>query len=413
MSGSANAVLTNAPNRRSRVGDAASSSTGEDRGPRLRMRVLQVVSSSNQLYSGIGRNLFDLASRLKDRITFEFAIDDHNEKNVSILRQFCDRHDFPLHVGKGRVTPYSLDVFNEDLADLLAQDRWDVIDCLCWANTSTNDIVLKNLGETFLCYTPHNQPISSVPMSPVQATCTSRIHQRVLQRADLVCCVSPQECHELEIQSGSRGTCIYLPNGATFSDFRPGPVQRKPQLLFVGDIAEPRKRIDRILAVFSRLRRRRKDLRLVVIGNKSEQVRDRIPADLRPACELRGYVTEAELRKAYAESAGLLLLSDFEAFGIPVLEALASGTPVFLSRLGEMLSLFRSYRGAHFCAPDDFDGTARMIEETLDRGPEAIREAIADYEVLRESFDWNVIAERKWNAMAAGWYCKQRVQISL
>jgi hypothetical protein len=39
---------------------------------------------------------------------------------------------------------------------------------------------------------------------------------------------------------------------------------------------------------------------------------------VRSACELRGYVTEAELQRAYSESVGLLLLSDFEAFGLPI-----------------------------------------------------------------------------------------------
>lgn len=369
------------------------------------MRVLHVVSSANQLYSGIGRNLFHLAARLGDRIDFEFAIDDYFEQNVGLLLDFCDRHGFPLHMGPGRTSPDSLDVLNEDLPALLAEDRWDVIECLSWANAQTNTALLDSAVDALICYTPHNQPIWSVPMAPGTASHTAAVHDRVLRRADMVCCVSPSERGLLERQSGSPGKCIFLPNGSEFSAFRPGSLERRPQFLFVGDAAEPRKRIDRVLAVFARLRKRRPELRLVLIGNKSEQVRERIPAELRPACELRGYVSEAELRRAYTESLGVFLLSDVEAFGIPILEALASGTPAFISRLHETLSLFTSCPGAHFC-PNDLDGTLEVIERTLARGPAAIQEVIDGREALAAVFDWDAIAADKWRALAAAWYHK-------
>jgi glycosyltransferase involved in cell wall biosynthesis len=367
-----------------------------------------VLSSSNQLYSGIGRNLFHLAARSSDRIDFEFAIDDYVEKNVDILRDFCDREGFHLHVGKGQTSADSLDVLNEDMPALLAQDRWDVIECVCWANARTNAALLDSAVNALVCYTPHNQPIWSVPMTPTQAAYTAHVHDRALRRADLVCCVSPFEREALEQQTGRSGKCVFLPNGCDFSAFRPGPFERKPELLFVGDAAEPRKRIDRVLALFSRLRKRRPQLRLVFIGNQSEQVRQRIPPELRAACELRGYVSEAELRQAYTESLALLLLSDVEAFGIPILEALASGTPVFLSRLNETVSLFRSYRGAHFCPANDLEGSAAIIERALARGADAIREVIEDRESLHAVFEWDVIAAQKWNALAAAWYLKYK-----
>ena len=244
-------------------------------------------------------------------------------------------------------------------------------------------------------------------MSAEQAANTDAVHHRVLQRADVVFCVSAWERRELQDHAGQRGHCVFLPNGCHFEDFRPGPLVRRPQLLFVGDLAEPRKRIDRVLAVFARLRQRRPQLRLVLVGSRREVVRDRIPPELQSAYEFRGYVSEPELRQAYAESLGVLLLSDYEAFGIPILEALASGTPVFLSRLEATRSLFQSYRGTHFCPADDLEGTLGVIEHTLTRGPDAILEVIKDREALRNEFDWEVLAAQKWNAPAAAWYQKK------
>jgi len=243
-------------------------------------------------------------------------------------------------------------------------------------------------------------------MTSVRATYTEAVHTRVLKRADVVFCVSAWERRELQDQAGQRGHCVFLPNGCDVADFRPGLLQRRPQLLFVGDLVEPRKRADRHLRVFARLLEHRPELRLVVVGSNSDEVRDQLPAELRSACELRGYVSEQELRHLYRESQGLVLLSDYEAFGMPILEALVCGTPVFLSNLESTYSLFGSFSGAHFCPVQDLDRTVAVIEQTLDRGPEAITEVLNDRERLRAAFDWDMLAAQKWQALASAWFLK-------
>jgi glycosyltransferase involved in cell wall biosynthesis len=372
------------------------------------MRVLHVLSSANQLYSGIGRGLFELTSRMMDRATFEFAIDDRRERNVTHLLKFCETHGCRAHVGTGRDVEGSLDTLNEGLPGLLGQGRWDVVECQSWANSATNAAVLEHLGDAVLAYTPHNQPLSSVPMSDQQAANTAAVHHRVSRRADVVFCVSPWERRLLQDLAPDRGNCVFLPQGCHFGDFCPGPLARKSQLLFVGDLAEPRKRIERVLAVFARLRRQRPELRLVVVGSRSEEFHNRVPTELQSVCESRGYVSEPALRQAYAESLGLFLLSDCEAFGIPIIEALASGTPVFLSSLEATQSLFGAYRGAHFCPADDLEATLAVVENVLARGADAIRDVLEDREALQAEFDWKLLANQKWNALAAAWHQKDR-----
>ena len=393
---------------------------GDDPGPRParrllpvaagpRMRVLSVLSSSNQMYSGIGRAVFELAARLKERVAFEFAIDDLHPQNLELVLDFGRRHDIPVHVGPGLTSPKSLDSFSASLPALLRRKDWDLVETLCWANSATNAVVLRELGDRALAYTGHYQPSWTVPMSPEVEHNTAEIHHRVAQRADAVLCVSPWERQIVQAQAIGRNNCHYVANGVDSALYRPDPLPRRPQLLFVGDLAEPRKRFDRILAILPPLLARWPELKLVVIGNGSDKALERIPVELRPACELRGYVTEPELRRAYAESRGVFLLSDFEAFGIPILEALISGTPAFLTDLHVTRSLFATYRGAKFCPGGDPGATLAIVAETLAQGPAATRETLLDRDRLRSAFDWDGLALKKWQILAAAWFTRHHI----
>ncbi len=368
-----------------------------------RMRALWALESSNQLYSGIGRNLFETVSRLTDRIAWTFAIDDREPANVAILQRFAERHGCAVHVGPGRVVEGQSGPVNEALPSLLAEDRWDVVGVEGWANSAAHEQVLGLIGDRVLCYTPHDQPTWTVPFSEVEAAHVAEVHHRVVRRADVVCCVSPAERRALQRFDPARDHCQYTPNGCDFANFRPGPVHREPRLLFVGDLAEPRKRFDRALVVVARLLEEWPGLRLTVIGNRSDRAAALIPDDLRPACDLRGYVGEAELRRAYAQSAGLLLLSDFEAFGLPILEALACGTPVFTTRQPITESLFAGFAGVHFASPDDPESAVSLIAGSLRRGEEAIVEVLRGRDRLKAEFDYRRLAERKADAIISAW----------
>jgi glycosyltransferase involved in cell wall biosynthesis len=190
------------------------------------------------------------------------------------------------------------------------------------------------------------------------------------------------------------------PDVATTARVRARYGLARPYLLTVGTL-EPRKNLPLLLRAFDRLRAMEgtpaAELDLVTVGAKGWRDRElRAELALRLASgrvHLLGYVPEEDLVALYGGAVAMAYPSHFEGFGLPVIEAMACGTPVVAT---DVEALHEVSGGAAILVPpgDDLALAAELAK--LAENPAARAEARARGLSRAATFSWTTAAERLW-----------------
>jgi glycosyltransferase involved in cell wall biosynthesis len=170
-----------------------------------------------------------------------------------------------------------------------------------------------------------------------------------------------------------------------------GPAPREPMVLSVG-VLHRRKRIVELVEGHRLYRAEAPPspppCRLVVVGGPAGD-EDAVARAAGPDCELRGFVSRAELDGLYDRASLLVFPSAYEGFGIPVLEAMAHGCPVLVARNSSLPEVAGD--SGHYLDDPSPQGIAR-----------ALRDLLADRDALAASGEFARAASRvfTWEATA-------------
>lgn len=185
---------------------------------------------------------------------------------------------------------------------------------------------------------------------------------------------------------------------------------RGPVYLSVGGV-EARKNSDRILEAFLRVRAVRPTAQLVIAGGASlldhSGARASFAALLREGgletgpgapVVLTGRMADADMPALYRLADALVFPSLREGFGLVVLEAMASGTPVIVSRLAP----FTEYLGAEDCLWVDPTAVEAIAAAMLEAAEAPTRRRLAAAGLrLCQRHSWRASAEAHIEAYAA------------
>lgn len=171
-----------------------------------------------------------------------------------------------------------------------------------------------------------------------------------------------------------------------------------PFVLFVGRLASNKGLIPLVQA-FAELRSHDPSAQLVLVGEDggmaSAVTAEAERLGITQAVHLTGFLRDERLlASAFREARMFALPSEYEAFGLVLLEALAHGTPVIASRVGGIPEFIEDGKAGLLVAPEDPADIARAFMLLWDNEPR--RRELGEFGRTQvvPRFSWDALAER-------------------
>ena len=226
-----------------------------------------------------------------------------------------------------------------------------------------------------------------------------------ISRASHVACISEATRRDListgrvdpsrtsVVHLGAHPSCAPEPDAAADDEIERLLGPRRFELLHVSSTIV-RKRIDVLLKVFGKFRRVHPDARLVRVGGDLTPEQQALAAhlDIRDAIVAVPFLERRLLAALYRRASVVLLPSDREGFGLPVVEAMACGTPVVASDIPALREVGGA-AGIYAPAGDVNRWVETLLEFRREQSDAAIREGRREACIRNaRKFDWKQYA---------------------
>lgn len=231
----------------------------------------------------------------------------------------------------------------------------------------------------------------------------------LIRRLDFVLTISESSRNDIIHYAGVPAErVVSIPLGVDLERFHPGGVTaenekkleacgiRKPYLFYVSRLEHPGKNHVRLIEAFTQIKQRRRiPHQLVLVGSRWSRADEIYRAAEKSAARsdilFTGFFPQDLIPDLFRSAALLIFPSLYEGFGLPVLEAMASGTPVACSNLSSLPEVTGD-AGVLFDAYNIDDMSQKIESILLDRD---MQQSLVEKGLQRSrEFTWRSTAKR-------------------
>jgi glycosyltransferase involved in cell wall biosynthesis len=293
----------------------------------------------------------------------------------------------------------------------MARERADIIHVHSYGYHQTHIAAkaARRLGVP-LVYTPHYHPPYSTTGGAgrrgLRAFYDRALGKAPFREAALVIAVSTQELEWMRPLLPATARTVVIPNGIDLKRFQgegDGRAFRElhgvtgPMLLFTGRLAV-NKHLESVIALMPGLLKEFPDLMFVAVGEDHglgkqwHELAERL--GVAKHVKFVGRVGHEELLEAYRACDAFVLPSDYEAFGIVLLEAMACGKPCVATRVGGVPDIIRDRETGLLVPYGEKEPLKQALVSLL--GDASMRREIggAARRAIGNNFDWDSIVAR-------------------
>lgn len=217
-----------------------------------------------------------------------------------------------------------------------------------------------------------------------------------LRYADKVIAVSD---HDYDIFHRICTNTVVVPNGIDFKSFSQiNKNIQKNNFLYFGRISK-NKRLDNLITTFSYLKKNSCDFRLNIIGPDWEGLQDQLNGmvknnGIENNVLFIGEVTNDKLLKYLGTAQYFVSASEYEGFGLTVLEAMASGTIPIVNNINPLNGFIRNGTSGFILNFSDPKQASEKILSILQENPQKQKYISKNAKMYAHAFAWETIVEK-------------------
>lgn len=219
----------------------------------------------------------------------------------------------------------------------------------------------------------------------------------LFRRVDKIVTVSDFTRNELLEWSGCEPDRVVTVLNGVSEEFSPDGVKvnaGRPYLFYPGN-RRPYKNIKRMIEAFSISDAPKNGIRLILTGKPDNAVKEwAAQYQVADSVEFTGYLSDAEIPQYYRSSLAVIYISLYEGFGLPIVEAMASGRPVITSNISSMPEV----AGVHGILVDPYsiEEISSAINDVVSGQADAGNKIVERISWAKK-FEWSESAGKMWN----------------